>query len=224
MTGLRVLIVHPQALMRAGLRQLLSEEHRNVVFAEAMNTEEAVSKIAKQPWDIAVVDISTPGRNRLHLLQETLRRRPGTRVLAIHAVGDTRYPVLALQMGALGCIHNNISRSDLLKAFKSVVAGKVYLSRSVDQTDHPQTPIADKPAQLSVREHTVLLALAAGKRTGEIATEWGLSPKSISTYKRRILDKMGLNSTADLIRYAVGGALREEPMQPAKRQRSAAPK
>jgi DNA-binding NarL/FixJ family response regulator len=223
MTPLRVLIIHPQALVRAGLKQLVSEEHRNVVFAEATTAAEVVTQITKQPWDIAVVDISAPVRNRLHLLQETLRRRPGTRVLAIHADGDTRYPVLALQMGALGCIHKNVSRNDLLKAFKSVVAGKVYLGRSVDQAADAYSQTAEKHAQLSVREHTVLLAIATGKRTGEIAAEWGLSPKSVSTYRRRILDKIGLTSTADLIRYAIGRPSIDEPAQTAKRH-GAAPK
>jgi DNA-binding NarL/FixJ family response regulator len=221
MTQLRVLIIHPQALVRAGLRQLLSEEHRHVIFAEAINAEEAVTQIARQPWDIAIVDIGTPARNRLHILQETLRRRPGTHVLAIHADGDTRYPVLALQMGALGCIHKSVSRNNLLKAFKSVAAGKVFLGRSLDHPDYAQSRTANKHAQLSVREHTVLLALAAGKRTGEIATEWGLSPKSVSTYKRRILDKMGLNSTADLIRYAIGRPSIDESAKQGKRHRSA---
>ncbi len=203
MTQLRVLLIHPHALVRAGLRQMISDEHRHVVFAEAITAEDAANWIAKQTWDVAIVDISAPAKNRLCLLQETLRLRPEIRVLAIHADGDNRYPVLALQMGARGCIHRSASRNELLKAFKSVAAGKTYVDRSAVRADPVPYRTANEKAQLSAREHNVLLAVAAGKRTGEIATEWGLSPKSISTYRRRILDKLHLNSTADLIHYVI---------------------
>lgn len=195
-TTFRVLIVHPYALVRSGMRQILAGEYRDLIVAEASTDAEALVKIRKQPWDLAVIDISISGNDRFYILQQTLLRRPDTRVLMLTADADVHHAARGLQMGAAGCVRNNADRSELVKALKNVIAGKAYHNRAL-----PKSRSAARNERLSVREHGVLLAVAAGKRTGEIAAEWNLSVKSVSTYKSRVLRKLGLKSTADMVRY-----------------------
>ena len=115
------------------------------------------------------------------------------------------YSLRAQQMGASGYICKNASRADLLRAFKSVLAGKKYFDDQLSAGTGGKT--VPKHADLSTREYRVMLAFAAGERASEIAGELNLSVKTISTYKRRLLDKLELHSTADLVRYVIDNRL-----------------
>jgi DNA-binding NarL/FixJ family response regulator len=201
MKSFRVLIVDDHLLVRNGLRQVLAEEYRGVVFGEARTADEALTQVAKHAWDLVVLDIGIPGQDGFYVLQETLQRRPRTRVLMLSIHADPPYAARARQLGACGYLSKDAGRSDLVKAFRNVLAGRAHFDSSLPHVS--AAPAAPGQATLSAREHKVLLAFAAGKRTGEIAAELSLSIKTISTYKRRLLNKLHLTSTADLVHYVI---------------------
>jgi len=201
---LRVLIVDDHLLVRGGLKQVLAEEYRGVVFGEAGTADDALAQIARQPWDLVTLEIRVPGKDGkdgFYVLQQTLLRRPRTPVLVLSIHADPAYAVRALQMGAAGYLSKDADRSGLVKALKNALDGKVPFAAS----PWSNSPAATAPGDtcLSAREYNVLLAFAAGKRTGEIAVEFNLNIKTVSTYKRRILDKLHLKSIADLVHYVI---------------------
>jgi DNA-binding NarL/FixJ family response regulator len=203
-----ILIVDDHPVVRRGLRQTLREEFRDTVFGEAGDAKKALLAVTKQPWDIVILDITMPDRDGFEVLDEIRRQRPEIKVLVLGAHSEPRYAARARQLGACGYISMDASLSELVKAVWKALAGKEYCSRaSSDQVTSRPTSLqrAGKPlhATLSDREHEVLLAVAAGKGVGEIAAELSLSVKTVSTYKRRVLNKLQLNSTADLVRYFV---------------------
>ena len=206
MKRLKVLIVDDHLLVRNGLKQVLSEEYRSVVFGEARTANEALAQLAKPPWDLVVLDISMPGQDGFYVLQETLLRLPATRVLMLSIHADPPYAARALRMGASGYVCKDAGRSELVKAVKNVLAGHKYFDESVRREVRSPTSVA-LHADLSAQEYKVLLALAAGSRTGEVAAGLNLSAKTVSTYKRRVLNKLGIKSTAGLVRYVIDNRL-----------------
>ena len=196
-----VLVVDDHLLIRYGLQQMLSQEYRGLVFGEAKNSDEAAVRLARQPWDLVILGIALPSKDGFYVLQEIRRRHPSTRVLVLSRHADPRYTVRARQLGASGYVAKNAGRADLLRAVKRVFAGEQYFEDLPSPGTVAET--TSTRAALSTREHEVMLALAAGKSPGEIAAELNLSVKTISTYKGRVLDKLGLHSTAELVRYVI---------------------
>jgi two-component system, NarL family, invasion response regulator UvrY len=207
--ALKTLIFHPQVLVRAGLKQVLAEEFRSIVFGEADTAAQALAQIGRHQWDVAILDAdgTDSRKDRFYVLQQTVRRRPSLRVLALGSDADFGWVTRALQIGATGCVWKDVGRSELAKAFKNVVGGRACLDPMPAKMSPASSQISNGHAGLSARERKVLLAVAAGKRTGEIAAEWNLSAKTVSTYKRRLLDKLDLKSTADLVRYVITGRI-----------------
>ena len=199
---LSILIVDDHLLIRQGLKQILSHEYRDLAFGEAKAAEEALAQIKARPWRLVILDIGLPDKDGFFVLQEIRTRRPETAVLMLSMHADTLYAKRSLQLGAAGYISKSSGRSDLLKAVKSVLERKKYFSESIRRhADNPRSTALH--ANLSAQESKVLLAIAAGKRTGEIAAELNLNDKTVSTYKRRVLNKLGLTSTADPVRYVI---------------------
>jgi DNA-binding NarL/FixJ family response regulator len=196
-----VLIVANDLLVRQGLKHMLGQEHRDLVFGEAKGSEDAAICLAKRPWDIAVVDVSIPGEDGFRFLQEIRRSHPSTRVLVLSLHTYPDHAARARQLHARGYVHKNAGRAVFLKAFKSVLAGEEHFEKlSPRETSARPQP---KHARLSPREQAVLSAIVAGKRLSEIAAELNLSVQTVSTYKRRIFDKLGVHSAAELFRYAI---------------------
>ena len=184
------------------MKQLLSQEYRGLVFGEAKNSDEAaVRLLARRHWDLVILALAIPGKDGFYVLQEIRRCHPSTRVLVLSMHTDPQYSVRARQMGASGYVCKNAGRADLLRAFKTVLAGRKYFENLACSGTGVET--VPGHAALSAREYAVMLAFAAGKSPGEIAAELNLSVKTISTYKCRLLDKLGLHSTADLVRYVI---------------------
>jgi DNA-binding NarL/FixJ family response regulator len=199
---LSVLIVDDHLLVRQGLKQVLSHEFRDLAFGEVRNAEQALAQINAQPWRLVILDIGLPDKDGFFVLHEIRARRPEAAVLMLSMHADSLYGARSLQLGATGYISKSSGRSTLLKAVKSVLEGKKYFSESIRRgVDHPRSIALH--ANLSAQEGKVLLAVAAGGRSGEIAAELKLSAKTVSTYKRRVLNKLGLTSTADLVRYVI---------------------
>jgi DNA-binding NarL/FixJ family response regulator len=200
---LSILIVDDHLLTRLGLKQLLGNEFRNVVFGEGETAAQALAQIKAQPWRLVILDVSLPDdEDALSVLREVRANRPQTAVLVLGAGSPSQDATRSLQLGASGYISKSSGRSDLLKAVSNVLDGKKHFSESVRREARSQKPAA-LHANLSAQEYKVLLALAAGRRTGEVASDLNLSAKTVSTYKRRILNKLGLESTAALVRYVI---------------------
>jgi len=197
-----ILIVDDHLLIRYGLRQMLSHEYRGLVIGEAKSAEEAEIWLAKRPsWDLVILALALPGQDGFYVLQEIRHRYVSTRVLVLTMHADPHYALRARQMGASGYVCKSASRGDLLKAVKSVLAGKEYFGDFSSRGTVSE--IVPRHACLSTREYAVMLAFAEGKRASEIASELNLSAKTVSTYKRRLLNKLELHSTADLVRYVI---------------------
>ena len=197
---LPILIVVDHLLVREGLKQVLSHEYRDVVFGEARTADEALAQIKARPWRLVILDVSLPDNDGFFVLREIRGRHPEAAVLMLSMHGDSMDAARSRQLGAACYISKSCGRSDLLKAFRSVLGGKKHFSESIRRGVCPSLALH---ANLSAQEWKVLLALAAGRRTGEIAAEFNLSAKTVSTYKRRVLNKLGLKSTADLVRYVI---------------------
>ncbi len=199
---LSILIVDDHLLVREGLKQLLSHEYRDLAFGEARTSEEALARIKAQPWRLVILDIGLPDQDGFFVLKEIRTLRPEAAVLMLSMHPDSLYTARSLRLGAAGYVSKSSSRSTLLKAVKSVLEGKTYFSESIRRGgDNPRSGALHE--NLSTQEFKVLLAVAAGRRTIAIAAELSLSHKTVSTYKRRVLNKLGATSTADLVRYVI---------------------
>ena len=204
---LSILIVDDHLLIRLGLKQVLGHEFRDVVFGEAETAKEALAQIRAKPWRLVILDVSLPDDDDgFSVLRDVCVHRPKTAALVLGMHPDSQYAAPSLQLGASGYISKSSGRSDLLKAVGSVLDGKKYFSESALRgVDHPEP--AALHANLSAQEYKVLLAVAAGRRTLEVAAELNLSARTISTYKRRVLNKLGIKSTAGLVRYVIDNKL-----------------
>ena len=201
-TGLSILIVDDHLLVRQGLKQLLAHEFRDVAFGEARTAEEALAQIKARPWRLVILDIGLPDQDGFFVLREIRAHRPETVTLVLSMNPDSLYALRSLQLGAAGYVSKSSGRSDLLKAIRTVLDGKQYFSEAIRKgVEDPRS--VSPHTDLSAQECKVMLAIAAGKRTSEIAAEFGVSDKTISTYKRRTLNKLGLKTTSDLVRYVI---------------------
>jgi len=200
-----ILIVDDHMLVRRGLRQILAEEFRDAVFSEASTADEALAEVARRPWELVTLNTGITGQSGLHLLQAIRKVRPKASVLVVSVHPAVRHAIRAFELGAMAYVTKDTPRSELVKAVRSLLAGRKYLTASLSQK--LRSEIAGDHEQghetLSAREFKVMLAIATGKRTGEIATEWHLSAKTVSTYRHRILSKLGLKSNADVVRYVI---------------------
>ena len=201
-TGLSILIVDDHLLVRQGLKQLLSHEFRDIAFGEVRTAEEALAQIKARPWRLVILDIGLPDQDGFFVLREIRAHRPETVTLVLSMNPDSLYALRSLQLGAAGYVSKSSGRSDLLKAIRTVLDGKQYFSEAIRKgVEDPRS--VSPHTDLSAQECKVMLAIAAGKRTSEIAAEFGVSDKTISTYKRRTLNKLGLKTTSDLVRYVI---------------------
>ena len=204
-----VLIVDDHTIVRRGLRQTLADEFRGVTFGEARNSEGALRVLAQRPWDLMILDIALPDRDGFETLQSVCGASPETKVLMFSAHSEPWYAMRAMKLGACGYVTKGASLSELLKAIRCVLAGKPYFSAKLSSGTEAGAPSAWQQRQeapgkaLSGREREVLAALGGGKGVGAIAAELGLDIRTVSTYKRRILNKLQLDSSAALIRYVI---------------------
>jgi two-component system invasion response regulator UvrY len=184
---------------------MLSEEIRGLVFGEAQSGNEVAAKLRKKTWDFVILAINIAGEDGFSILQEIRRLHPTAPVLVLSMYTEAQYALQAKLLGAAGYVSKTAGRAELLRAFKAVLSG----SKFFDTLPAPgPAPEAMPPhTGLSTREYEVLLAFAAGKRSTEIAAELNLSAKTIGTYKHRMVEKLGVRSTVDLVRYAINHRL-----------------
>jgi DNA-binding NarL/FixJ family response regulator len=206
----KILLVDDHAMVRAGLRRILSDELESAVIGEAASSSETLDRVRSESWDIVVLDLSLPGRSGLETVQDIHTLRPGIPILVMTMHAEDLYAVRAFRAGAAGYITKGSSPAELVAAVRKVAAGGKYVSPSAGEVlakGLDARSAASAHASLSDRELQVLRMLGAGKTVTEIGAELSLSAKTISTYRSRILEKLGLRTTAQLVHYCVAANL-----------------
>jgi two-component system, NarL family, invasion response regulator UvrY len=202
----KILLIDDHELIRAGLKQLLQAGLGKIVVGEARNAQEAMTLLQQQAWDLAITDITLPGRSGLDLLIECKNLRPEMPVLVLSVLSEDEIAFRVLKAGAAGFVHKETSGDELVQAVRKVLAGGKYISQSLAEKLAMQigNPLTDDPhKKLSDREYLVMTMLASGKTLTQISSILSLSIKTISTYRSRILQKMRLDTNAALTRYAL---------------------
>lgn len=203
---IKVLIADDHAVVRQGLKRILQDTHEMMVAGEAVNGQEVLKKVRAEAWDVVILDISMPGHSGLDILKELEHERPKLPVLVLSMHSEDQFAMRVLRAGASGYLTKDSAPDELVKAVRKVARGGKYVSPSLaEKLAYEIGPDSNKlPHEtLSDREFQVLRMIATGKAVGEIATELSLSPKTISTYRARLLQKMNLTSNAELIHYAI---------------------
>ncbi|HLP36448.1 response regulator transcription factor [Lacibacter sp. H375] len=202
----KILIADDHAIVRRGLRLLLLEEYPSAEIGEAGDAETLVNKIIQQEWDVVICDISMPGRSGLDALSQIKQIAPKLPVLIMSMYPEDQYALRVLKAGAAGYLGKETIHDDIVKAIQTVQLGKKFITPTiaeklakafeVDTTDQLHEKLSD-------REFDVFKMLASGKAVSEIANQFALSVTTVSTYRSRVLEKMGMKSNADLTRYAL---------------------
>jgi len=203
---MKILIADDHAVFRRGLKETLSEAFPKVVFGEAQTAQETFELAQREDWNVIILDISMPGRSGLDILDDLRRSRPKIPVLLLTMHPEQQFARRALKAGAAGYLTKDSVPEELKEAIKRISTGGRYVSATLAETLAVDLGRgADLPIHelLSDREFQVLRMIASGKTVKEVADELSLSVKTVSTYRSRILEKTGLKTTADLIRYAL---------------------
>lgn len=210
MEKIEVLLADDHAIIRDGLKQILADTDDLVVAGEAANGQEVMHQVRERDWDVLVLDISMPGRNGLELIHMIKEDKPELPILVLSMHHEEQYAVRALKAGAQGYMTKESDADLLVTAIRRVARGGVYISDKVAEMMVRGIRPGDRPLPhnlLSDREYQVFNMLVMGRGLSEIGTELSLSVKTISTHKTRILQKMNLTNSAELVRYAVAHGL-----------------
>ncbi|HEX4119271.1 MAG TPA: response regulator transcription factor [Verrucomicrobiae bacterium] len=202
---MKILLADDHAVVRHGLKQILTDEFKRATFGEARNAQEALDLVWKQDWDVVVLDITMPGRSGLDALREIKKSKPRIPVLVLSMHPENQFAMRVLKTGASGYMTKESAPDELVGAVKKVLAGGRYVSAALGETLAASLSTNQRAPQekLSDREFQVLRLIASGKMATEIAKELSLSVKTISTYRTRILEKMGMKNNAELMHYAI---------------------
>lgn len=202
---IRLLVADDHPIFRDGLRRLVESCDDLRIVAEASNGQDVAGLCAGGTIDVILLDISMPGPGFIETVRILQACCPAVRILVLSFHPEAHYAIRALRAGAAGYLTKERSSEELVKAIRQVHAGRRYVTDTLAETLAAELTDGQEPSvdTLSDREHEVLLLLGAGTTVGEAAVELGLSPKTVSTYRTRILEKLRLSSTAELIRYAV---------------------
>ncbi len=202
---IRVLLADDHKIVRDGLRRILASAPDIQVAGEAADGDQALALVRANGYDVAVIDLSMPGLSGLDLIKRLKLERPAMPLLVLSMHGEDQYAARTLKAGAAGYLNKDSAAEQLLRVLRKIAAGGVHLG---DAAAAKLVAGERQPHQaLSDREFEVLRLLVEGKSPTEIAAQLHLSVKTVSTHKTRILDKLELRSTADLVRYALENKL-----------------
>jgi DNA-binding NarL/FixJ family response regulator len=207
---IRILVADDHSVVRQGVKQILADLSDMAVCDEAQNGSETLEKVLQNDYDVVLLDISMPGRSGLEVLEDIKNQRPKLAVLILSMHPEEQYAVRALRAGASGYLTKASAPQELIGAIRKVAGGGKYVTSSLAEklADELEIDTEKLPHErLSNREHQVMLMLAAGKSVSDIAGELCLSVKTISTYRTRIMEKMGMKKNAELTLYAVHNKL-----------------
>ncbi len=209
---IKILIADDHAIVREGLKQILTETTDMVVADEASNGHEVLTKVFKSNYDVIVLDITMPGLSGLDTLKQIKSIKPHIPIMILSIHPEEQYAVRVLRAGASGYLTKESATEELIEAIRKVVSGRKYVSTSLAEKLASDLEAQGKKSlhdKLSDREYEVLCMIASGKTVKEIAEELTLSIKTISTYRSRILDKMNMENNAQLMHYAIQNGLVE---------------
>lgn len=200
----RVLLVDDHPVIRQGIRRILTGAFENVVVGEADTGEQAVRRAESEDWDLVILDISLPGASGLDVIAELRRLRPAARIIVVSVHPPQHFARRALAVGALGYLEKSAPPEEMVRAVTEVLAGRPYAPTGAGEgSPKGQGSKGLRHEGLSDREYQVLRMIGIGKTVSEIAADLSLSVKTISTYRARILDKMELRTTAELMHYVI---------------------
>ena len=205
-----VLIADDHAMIRAGLRHYLEQDRSLRTIGETSTAAETLWQLSNAHWDLVILDINMPDRSGLDVLRDIRARHPDTIVLMISAFAEKQYAVNVLRAGAAGYLAKDKAPEEFSRAVRTVLAGRRFISASLSEVlDAAREESSDEPlhALLSQREFQILCKLAVGRSVTEIAHELSISVKTVSTYRMRLLEKMHLDTNADLTTYALRNGL-----------------
>ena len=209
---IKIFIADDHAIVRKGLKQIISETPDMIVSEEADNGLEALDKISENNYDVILLDISMPGKNGLEILRLVKRKKPKLPVLMLSVHPEEQYAIRSLRAGASGYLTKESAPDELIAAIRKISKGGKFVNASLAEKLISELEIyVERPSHetLSDREYQVMCMSAMGKTLKEIAQELSLSIQTVSTYRTRILEKMNMNSIAEVIRYAVKHGLVE---------------
>ena len=201
---IRILLVDDHAVVRHGLKQILSEAIPGSSFQEAGSVEEALARVRASSFDIVILDISLPGESGLDFLKEIKQIQPNLPVLILSVYPEEEFAVRTLRAGAAGYVTKQSASTELVDAVRKVVGGGLYVTAALAEklAEDVQKGAAQAPHErLSDREYQVFRLLGLGKSVTQAADELSLSVQTVSTFRSRILQKMGMSSNADLVEY-----------------------
>lgn len=203
---LRILLADDHAVVRQGVKQILAEAFTQGEFGEAQNARELLEMVGSKHWDIVVLDLAMPEGNGLESLKQIKHRFPQLPVMILSMFPEDQYAVRCLRAGAAGYLNKESAPEELVQAIRKILQGGQYISSAVaDELLLHARQQDDQPLhkQLSDREYQVLCLIASGKEVKEISTELTLSPKTVSTYRARLMVKMGMRTNSELTHYAI---------------------
>jgi DNA-binding NarL/FixJ family response regulator len=203
---IRVVLADDHTLVREGLKQLLAAEVDLQVLAEASDGHETMQRVRELEFDVLLMDMSMPGRSGIELLKALKAEKPKLRILVLTMHEEHQYAIRAIRAGASGYLTKDSASAQLVTAIRKVAGGGAYISPAVaEQLAFEAMPQAESlpHTTLSDREFEVFQQLVAGVAVTDIAERLHLSVKTVSTHKARLLQKMGMSSSAELVRYAM---------------------
>jgi DNA-binding NarL/FixJ family response regulator len=205
-----ILIADDHAILRRGLKEILRGELESATFDEAGTAQQVLAQVHSRVWDLVILDISMPGRSGLDLLRDLQQLRPELPVLVLSMHPEDQYATRVLKAGAAGYMNKETAPKELVKAVRKVLAGGRYVSAALAEklaADLSADAARLPHEKLSHREFEVLRMIASGKTVSQIAEELHLSVTTVSTHRARMLEKMGMENNADLMRYALHNRL-----------------
>ena len=208
---IRILVADDHAIVREGLKLIIGETDDMAVVGEAADGLETLDKIGQGGYDIVLLDISMPGLGGLDVLKHLRSSHPNLPILVLSMYPEQQYAIRAIKYGAAGYITKEEASTALTGAIRKVADGGRYITHKVAEklaeclTNNGGSEAPHQ--QLSGREYDVMLSIAAGRRLNLIASQMGISAKTVSTYRARLLKKMSMESDADIVRYVLENGL-----------------
>jgi DNA-binding NarL/FixJ family response regulator len=207
---IRVLIADDHSILRRGLIEILMRELKGAVCGEAENAEQVLAQVQSHNWDLVILDVSMPGRSGIDILDDLKRMRPKLPVLVLSMHPEEQYGKRVLRAGASGYLNKDSAPEELIRAIGKVLAGGRYVSSALAEKlalELHQGEGQPLHGTLSNRELEVLRMIGSGKTVSQIAEQLHLSVTTISTYRARILVKMNMTTSAELMHYALSNRL-----------------
>lgn len=203
---IRVFIVDDHAILRRGIRDILTDGDDIEVVGEAQDYNELRTRMRTVSIDVLLLDVNLPGKNGIDILKSLREENPRIKVLMLSMYPEDQYAVRALKAGAYGYLNKASAPEQLLDAVAQIMAGRKFITPEIAQSlaDNLLSDGEELPhTKLSDREFQTLCLMASGKRLADIAVTLALSPKTVSVYRARILEKMGMSNNAELTHYAL---------------------